>query len=303
VTGTGFPPTTSVTVKLQSSDGNTTTTLGKVNTGSDGSFTHDYTVPAHPLNSVVVIVTYGSGQQATSSSFTVNAKAKPKSTPTPTPSTPTPIPPPPAGLVGTPTPVPTAPTTPTAVPTNTPTPVPSPTVAPAPTPVRVVVNHNTSSFATILGGRLPLVIAIGLATLLALGLLFMVGRLLLRRYLSPAPLTHMPPSGALPWSRSQDDDLQANTMGNGAPFAQTMPINSPFLPGNAPSGSGNTPQPVPFNAPFEPGNGGIASDPGNAPQPQPVLFKGPLQPGNGGFDPADVPQEPFPPNHWFLPPN
>jgi len=281
VTGSNFPSNASVTVKLQSSDGNTTTTLGKVNTGSDGSFTHDYTVPAHPLNSVVVIVTYGSGQQATSSSFTVNAKAKPKSTPTPTPPTPTPILPPPAGLVGTPTPVPTAPTTPTAVPTNTPTPVPSPTVAPAPTPVRVVVNHNTSPFATILGGRLPLVIAIGLATLLALGLLFMVGRLLMRRYLLPAPLTNMPPSGALPWSRSQDDDLQANTMGNGVPFAQTMPINSPLPPGN----------------------GGFTPVPGNAPQPQPVPFNGPLQPGDSGFDPANVPQEPFPPNHWFLPPN
>ncbi len=281
MTGSNFPSNASVTVKLQSSDGNTTATLGTVNTGSDGSFTHNYTVPAHPLNSVVAIVTYGSGQQATSSSFTVNAKAKPKSTPTPTPPTPTPIPPPPAGLVGTPTPVPAATDTPTAVPTNTPTPVPSPTVALAPTPVRVVVNHNTSSFATILGGRLPIVLAIGLATLLALGLLFMVGRLLMRRYLSPAPLTNMPPSGALPWSRSQDDDLQANTMGNGAPFAQTMPINSPFLPGN----------------------GGFTPVPGNAPQPQPVPFNGPLQPGNGGFDPADVPQEPFPPNHWFLPPN
>jgi hypothetical protein len=284
VTGTGFPTTTSVTVKLQSSDGNTTTTLGTVTTDGTGAFTHNYTVPAHPTNSVVAIVTYGSGQQATSSSFTVKAKstAKPQSTPTPTPPTPTPILPPPAGLLATPTPVPTVTDTPTAVPTDTPTPVPSPTVVPTPTPVRVVVNHNTSPFANVLGGRLPIVIAIGLGTLLALGLLFMVGRLLLRKYLSPAPLTNMSPSGALPWSRSQDDIPQANIMINGVPFAQTMPINSPLPPGN----------------------GGFTPVPGNAPQqPQPVPFNGPLQPGNGGFDPANVPQEPFPPNHWFLPPN
>src|SRR6266849_3093409 len=166
VTGTGFPASTSVTVKLQSSNGKTTTTLGNVTTGTTGAFTQDYTVPAHPTNSVVVIVSYGSGQQATSGSFTVKAKSSSStSTHAPTPAPTSPPPPtyyPPAGLVATPTPVATATDTPTAVPTDTPTPVPTPTVAPVPTPVPVVAKHNTSPFANLLVGKLPVVIAIGL---------------------------------------------------------------------------------------------------------------------------------------------
>ena len=321
VTGTGFLASTSVTVKLQSSNGTTTTTLGNVTTDITGAFTQDYTVPAHPLNSVVVKATAGS-VTATSSSFTVKAKttAKPKPKPTPAPTSAPPPPTyfPPAGLASTPTPVPTATDTPTAVPTDTPTPVPSPTVAPVPTPVQAVVNHNTS--AGILGGRLPVLLAIGLGMLIALGLLFVVGRLLLRKFLSPAPLTNLPPSGAPPWNLSQDGSLQANNMGNGVPFAQTMPFDSPYQPGNggfAPD-PGYVPQQVPFNAPFGPGNGGFAPVPDNSPfgpgnggfgpgpgnSQQPVPLGGPYQPGNSGFAPANVPQqEPFPPNNWFPPPN
>jgi hypothetical protein len=177
-------------------------------------------------------------------------------------------------------------------------------MAPAPTAAPVVVTHTTSSSGTLLGGRLPLILAIGLGTLLALGTLFVVGRMLLRRYLSPDPLPNVPPSGALPWMRSQGDNLQENTMINGLPFAQTMPFDSSFPPGNgefAP-GPGNTPQPVPFNGTFGPGN---ASQ-------QQVSFNGPFWPGNSGFAPdpgnsgdapANVAQGPFPPNDWFAPPD
>ena len=265
VSGSDFPDRVSVTVKLQSADGKTTATLGTIITLPDGSFDQDYVVPAHPTNAVVVIVTYGNGQKATSSTFTVNPK-KPKSTPTPTPPppTPTPISPPPVVLAATPTLAPVPTDTPTAVPADTPTPAPSPTVAPASTAVPVVVNYNTSPFGSLLGGRLPLILAIGLGTLIALGILFMVGRVLLRRYLSPAPLPKMPPSGALPWSRSREESLHGNTMMNDVPFAQMMPYDSPFPPGNGE---------------FAPG------------------------PWNSGGAPANVVQEPFPPNDWFAPPD
>ncbi len=274
VTGSGFPASTSVTIELQSSDGKTTTTLGNVTTDSTGTFTQDYTVPAHPLNSVVIKATAGS-TTATSSSFTVTAKAasKPKSTPKPAPA-PTPIPPPPVVLIATPTPVPAVTDTPTAVPTDTPTAVLSPTVAPAPTAVPVVVNHTAS---TPFSGSLLVGLAIGLGALLGLGLLFVVGRLVLRKYLSPDPPTNMPPSGVPPWMQSQGDSLQGNTMMNGVPFAQTMPFNSPFPPGSGgyPPGYG-PPQQVPFNGPFQP---------------------------SSGFAPTGVAQEPLPPNDWFAPPN
>src|SRR6266852_4648261 len=255
VTGTGFLASTSVTVKLQSSNGTTTTTLGNVTTDITGAFTQDYTVPAHPLNSVVVKATAGSNR-ATSSSLTVSAKAasKPKSKPTPAP-TPTPIPPPPVVLIATPTPVPTVMDTPTAVPTDTPTPVLSPTVAPTPTVVPVVVNHTAS---TPFSGSLLVGLAIGLGALLGLGVVFVIGRLVMRKYLSPAPPTPVLPGGAPPWSQSQGDIQQGNTMINGVPFAQTMPFNSPFPPGSGgyPPGYG-PPQQVPFNGSF-PANGGFA---------------------------------------------
>jgi hypothetical protein len=274
VSGSGFPDSTSVTVELQSSDGKTTTTLGNVTTDGTGSFTQDYTVPAHPLNSVVVKATAGS-TTATSSSFTVTAKAasKPKSTPKPAP-VPTPIPPAPVVLIATPTPVPAVTDTPTAVPTDMPTAVPSPAVAPAPTAVPVVVNHTAS---TPFSGSLVVGLAIGLGALLGLGLLFVVGRLVLRKYLSPDPPTNMPPAGVPPWMQPQGDSLQGNTMTNGVPFAQAMP----------------------FNSPFPPGSGGYP--PGYGP-PQQVPFTGPFQP-SGGLAPTGVAQEPLPPNDWFAPPN
>jgi hypothetical protein len=299
VSGSDFPASTSVAVKLQSSDGKSSTTLGAITTRPDGSFDHDYMVPAHPTDSVVIIVTYGSGQHATSSTFTIKAKttAKPKPTPTPVPPPPTPIPP--AVLVATPTPVPAA--TPTAVPTNTPTPAPSPTVAPAPTPVPVVVTPTTNTASP--DGRLPLILTICLGMLIALGILSLVGRVLMRRYLLPAPLPKMPPSGALPWSRSQEESQHKNTIMNDVPFTQMMPYDSPFPLGNgafAP-GPGNTPQLVPFNGPFGSGNGGLTPDPVN--DPQPVPFGGPYQFSNSELSPTNVPQEPFPPNGWFAPPD
>ncbi|HET8851451.1 MAG TPA: hypothetical protein VFN02_02920 [Ktedonobacteraceae bacterium] len=303
VSGSGFPPSASITIKLQSSDGATTTTLGNVTTDNNGAFSKHYTVPAHPLNSVVAIVTYGNGQQATSSSFTVKAKATAKPTPTPAPPPPTSIPPPPAALSATPTLVPVPTATPTAVLTNTPAPAPSPTVALAPTAAPVVVTHTTNTASP--GGRLPLILVIVLGMLIALGILSLVGRVLMRRYLSPAPLPNMPPSGALPWMRSKDGSLQQNTIMNGVLLGQTMPFESPFPPGNGQFAQGPwnapQPQPVPFSSPFGPGNGEFTPDPGN--NPQPVPFGGPYQFSNSGLAPTNVPQEPFPPNDWFAPPD
>ena len=103
--------------------------------------------------------------------------------------------------------------------------------------------------------------------------------------------------------RSQDDSLQQNTMMNGVLLGQTMPFDSPFPPGNSGFAQGPwnapQPQPLPFNGPFGPGNGEFTPDPGN--NPQPVPFGGPYQFSNSGF--ANVPQEPFPPNDWFAPPD
>ena len=314
VSGSDFPDTTAVTVKLQSSNGATKTTLGTVNTDSTGAFTQDYTVPQHPLNSVVVIATYGNGLQATSSSFTVKAKAsaapRPAAAPPPAPATvslPPPIP------VPTDTPIPVPTDTPIPVPTDTPTPVPTPTLAPTPTPVPVV-NHATSTpFSTVLGG-----LAIGLGMLLGLGILFVVGRLLLRRYLSPAP-PDTSFSGAPPGSRLGAENLYGNT---GVSWGQTMSFNGPYPPGNGGFPPGYGPQQAPFNGPYPPGNGGFPPDYG----PQQAPFNGPYPPGNGGFAPGpgngtqqlpvnssrlpssefaptSVPQEPFPPDDWFAPPN
>ncbi len=328
VTGTGFPHSTSVAVKLQSSDGKTTTTLGTaVQTDGNGAFTQDYTVPAHPLNSVVVIVTYGSSQQATSGSFTVKAKSSSSSSsthapaPAPAPASapppPAPVYYPPAALAATPTPVPTA--TPTPVPTATDTPTPVPTVAPIPTQVPVVANHTTSLFGNLLGGKLPLVLAIGLGTLIGLSLLFVVGRVLLGKFLSPSPAPTISPSGTSPWMGSQGNSLQGNTMMNGVPLGQTMPFDSSFPPGNggfapgygspqqvpfnSPFGSGNGEfAPVPGNGPFQPADGGFAPGPGNSPQPVPM--GGPYQPGTSGFAPVNAnQQEPLPPDSWFASPN
>jgi hypothetical protein len=130
---------------------------------------------------------------------------------------------------------------------------------------------------------------------IALGILFVVGRMLMRQYLLPAPLPKLPPSGALPWSRTREESQHENTIMNDVPFALMTPKDSPFPPGNgefAPVPE-NTPQPVPFNGPFGPGN---ASQ-------QQVSFNGPFWPSNSGFAPANVAQEPFPPTDWFAPPD
>ncbi len=140
--------------------------------------------------------------------------------------------------------------------------------------VPVVVNHTAS---TPFSGSLLVGLAIGLGALLGLGVLFVIGRLVMRKYSSPAPPTPVLPSGMPPWSQSQGDIQQGNTMINGVPFAQTMPFNSPFPPGSGgyPPGYG-PPQQVPFNGSF---------------------------PANGGFAPTGTAQEPFPPNDWFAPTN
>ncbi len=274
VTGSNFYPSgTAVTIKLEAPGRSHASTLGNpVTTDKNGSFSHVYKAPGSPTGTLVIVATGGSGSlpplQATSSQFDIKKIA-----------TATPIPPPPV-LVATTTPAPAL--------TDTPTAAPSPTVAPTPTPVRVVVTHTTSASGNLLGGRLPMILAIGLGTLLALGILFVVGRLVLRKYLLPVSLPKMPPSGALPWSRSREESLHGNTMMNGVPLGQTIPFDSPFPPGNgefAP-GPGNVPHPMLFNGPFGSGNGGFAPDPGNS-----------------GGAPANVAQEPFPPNDWFGSPN
>jgi len=141
-----------------------------------------------------------------------------------------------------------------------------------------------------------MILAIGLGTLLVLGILFVVGRLVLHKYLLPVSLPKMPPSGALPWSRSREESLHGNMMMNDVPFARTMPYNNLFPPGYSgvvPGSSYGPPQQVPFNGPVGPGNGGVAPGPGNSPFP----------PGNSGVVPGNVAQEPFPPNDRFPPPN
>jgi hypothetical protein len=285
VSGTGFPTQASVTIQLQSSDGVTTTDLGSVTTDLNGSFTQDYTVPAHPLNSVVIIASYGSGQQVTSNSFTVKAKAaaKPKSTPTPVP---TPVPPAPVVIVATPTPVPIPTDTPTAVPTDAPTAVATPTLAPTPVPTPVTASHTSS---TPFNNNLVAGIVIGMGTLLGLGILFLVGRFVLRRYVSPAPSPIRASQTPPPWLNANADNS----------FAQTMaypPANGPFA-----SEPPTIQQPVPFNGPVPPSNGPFASEPPTIQQPVP--FNGPVPVGNSGFAPVGVAQQPSPPHDWFASPN
>ena len=181
-------------------------------------------------------------------------------------------------------------------------------MAAIPTQVPVVATHDNSLFANLLGGKLPLVLAIGLGTLIGLALLFVVGRLLLGKFLSPSPAPTISPSGATPWMGSQGDSLQGNTMMNGVPLGQTMPFDSSFPPGNGGFAPGyGPPQQVPFGsgsgtfAPV-PGDGGFGPGPGNSPQPVPM--GGPYQPGTSGFAPVNAnQQEPFPPNNWFGSPN
>ena len=289
VTLSGFPANSTVSLTVQTTDGSNTHDLNSVTTDATGASTTVHSAPSSPTGTVEIVATDGA-VSATSGTFTIKKKAAaPKPAPAPAPTQP-PAPAyiPPAALAATPTPVPTA--TPTAVPTDTPTPVPSPTVAPAPTAAPVVTHTTNTSF---LGGRLPLVLAIGLGVLIALGILFVVGRVLLRKYLSPAPLPDVSPSAVPPWMRAQDDSIPANTMINGIPFAQTMPFNSSFPPGNGGF--------APGNGPFPPGDGGFAPGPAN--NPQPVPLGSPFQPGNSGLAPTNVPQESFPPNDRFPPPN
>jgi hypothetical protein len=277
VTGSNFYPSgTAVTIKLAAPDGSKSSTLGNpVTTDSNGSFTQVYKAPGNTTGTLVIVARGGSGSppplQATSNRFAI--RKNPAATPTPTPTsepTSTPILPPPV-FVGTPTSAP----------------APSPTVAPTPTPVPVVTPTTLPS-SNLPGGRLPLILAIVLGALLALGLLFMVGRLVLLKYLLPAPLPKVPPSGALPWSRSREESLHGNMIMNNTPFAQTMPYKTPFPPG-----SGGYP-PGPGNGPFPSGN---------TPQPQQTPFYGPFGPGNSGVAPANVAQEPYPPNDRFGPPD
>jgi hypothetical protein len=283
ISGSGFPASTSVSLALQSSDGVTNTSLGTVTTDASGAFMQDYTVPAHPLNSVVIIATYN-GQQATSSSFTVKAKAsaKPKAKAKPTP-VPTYAPPAPVVIAATPTSAPVPTDTPTAVPTDTPTAVPTPTLAPTPVPTPVTVSQTTSS--TPFNSSLVAGVAIGMGVLIGLGLLFLVGRFVLRKYVSPAPS----PSGA---SQVQQAGLNANA---DIPFAQTMA----YPPGPSAPEPSTIQQQVSFNCPVAPGSGPFAPEPPIIQQPVP--FNGPVPAGNSVFTPTGAAQQPSPPHDWFSP--
>ena len=304
VTLSGFPASTSVSLTVQTSGGSDPHDLNSVTTDTTGASTTTHTVPSSPTGTVEIVANAGS-VTATSSTFTIKAKttAKPKSSSKPAPAAappaPAPVYYPPAAQAATPTPVPTD--TPTPVPTDTPTPVPTDTSTPVPIPTAVPVSANTNT--GFLGGKLPLALAIGLGTLIGLGLLFVIGRLLLGKFLSPTPEPDMSPGAAIPWPGSQ-----GNTMMNGIPLAQTMPFDSSFPPGNGGFAPGyGPPQQVPFGSgtgAFSPvpGNGGFAPDPGNSPQPVPI--GGPYQPGTSGFAPVNAnQQEPFPPKNWFGSPN
>jgi hypothetical protein len=139
-----------------------------------------------------------------------------------------------------------------------------------------------------MSGKLPAVLGIGLGTLLALGILFAVGWLLLRKYLAPAPPTTVLPAGTPPWLRSQDQNMMGNTMMmNGGGFAQQGAFDSPFPPGNGGFG------PAPDMSPFGPGDGGFG--------PPPQSPFGPSGPGDGAFAPVGggfgpPPQSPFGPS-------
>jgi hypothetical protein len=307
VTLSGFPANTSVSLTVQTSGGSNGHSLNSVTTDSTGASTTVHSAPSSPTGTVEIVANAGS-VTATSSTFTIKAKttAKPKSAPAPAPAAapppPAPVYYPPAAQAATPTPVPTD--TPTPVPTDTPTPVPTPTVAPIPTAVPVSANTNTG----FLGGKVPLALAIGLGALIALGLLFVIGRLLLGKFLSPTPEPDMSPGAAIPWLDSQGNSSQGNAMMNGIPLAQTMPFDNSFPPGNGGFAPGyGPPQQVPFGSgtgTFSPvpADGGFAPGPGNSPQPVPI--GGPYQPGTSGFAPANAnEQEPFPPSNWFGSPN
>jgi hypothetical protein len=319
VTLSGFPASTTVSLTVETSGGSNAHSLNDVTTDTTGASTTVHTAPSSPTGTVKIVADAGS-ITASSSTFTINKKSSsPAPAPAPAPAAaPPPAAPvyyPPAAQAATPTPVPTD--TPTPVPTDTPTPVPTPTVAAIPTPVPVVATHDNSLFANLLGGKLPLVLAIGLGTLIGLGLLFVVGRLLLGKFLSPSPAPTMSPSGTTPWMGSQGDSLQGNTMMNGVPLGQTMPFDSSFPPGNGgfapgygsqqqgPFGSGTGEfAPVPGTGAFPPlpADGGFAPGPDNSPQPVPL--GGPYQPSTSGFAPANAnQQDPFPPNNWFGSPN
>ncbi len=136
-----------------------------------------------------------------------------------------------------------------------------------------------------MSGKLPAVLGIGLGTLLALGILFAVGWLLLRKYLAPAPPTTVLPAGTPPWLRGQDQNMMGNTMMmNGGGFAQQGQYDSPFPPGNGGFG------PAPEMSPFGPADGGFGP-------PQQSPFNGPAGPADGAFAPVGgygpPPQSPF----------
>jgi len=125
-----------------------------------------------------------------------------------------------------------------------------------------------------------------MGVLLGLGLLFLVGRFVLRKYVSPDPNA----------GQAQQAGFDANA---GIPFAPTMaypPVNGPFAPDPA-----TMQQQVPFNGPVPPGNGPFAPEPPTIQQQVP--FNSPIPPGNSGLTPAGVAQQPFPPNDWFASPN
>ncbi len=189
VSGSGFPTSASVLIQLQSTDGLTTTNLGRVTSDVTGSFTQTYTAPGHPLNSVVVIALAGD-IEVTSSTFTIKNKAAP---PAPAPA-PTQLQ---APLVATPTP------------TDTPTPTPS----------AVPVGSHSNTPPTVQSGNTsPMIpIFIGLGMVASVSVLVVIGVMLLRRNLSPTPATNLLPRGAPAWSRSPGNSMSGKTLITGTP--------------------------------------------------------------------------------------
>ncbi len=296
-----YPSGIAVSEALQSADKTTTVTLGTVTTDLNGSVTQVYKMPKHPTGSVVVIATYIYPNQTTpalraaSSTFTI--KPKPAATPTPTPkpilkpisaarTTPT--------TASTPTPAPTA--------TDTPLPVSSPTLTPTVSPAITTHAHTNTTSKNLLTAKLPSIIAVGVATLLGLGILFVIGYLLLRGYVSPAPAAKGPRSAQQQvWSPQMNSEPPGETMplnvpvpthseygpDNGSQSFYRLPAKGSFGPQQAGPFSPNrgvSSSSIPFNNPILPARGGFTPD--NGPGPQTMPFNGPLPPNNEGTRPT-----------------
>jgi hypothetical protein len=286
VTGNNFYPSgTVVTLTLQTPGGSQSTTLNNsITTASLGDFSVDVKAPSSPTGTVEIVATAGTGSpptlKATSARFTIQKKGSATPTPKPT-ATPAHTPTPTAAV--TPAPTQTASATPTLAPTAAPTTLPSPTVAAAPTPVSTVTHTNSPSFGTLLKEKLPIVIGVGLAALLSLGILFVIGWLLLRRRKPVPPLYVPPPSSVPPWMFSEDTEMQKTMLLNGSQLRQMAPFGEQYPP--SPLNPPPYGQMVRIGEQYPPGNGGYAPGPGY--DSQQVLYNGPFVPNDA--QPQQVP--------------